>query len=594
MKLFRRGVGRRRAPRVLVDTAAAPAASLLALLILLIPATVAAQQHLGRLAVSAVSLTALREWDAVIDRQVRDGDLRVYRTRANAFLPGRRSERLAQYHQGIPVYGADLNRQTDGGVTTSVFGTQFTGIDLDLAPSLSVEAARAVFTDLAGPAFELPDAPQLWVLPTGDGRYALTWRGTLTDMRTLFIDAGSGELLFEQSNIRRQASVGLGTGLLDDQKKVVTDRRGGVFLTRDLLRPAELRTLDMEFDLFHAFDRLVGVVFGDAPTSDQDLAADTDNRWEDGTVVDVHAAMGWTYDYLATQLGWAGIDGNDGAVDALVHPFDAEAALDLYFECDLGTGTLTEDECDIVFFMTLFLDNAVYFNPAFTGSTGALMFGEPYFGPLPLTDLEGIAHEMGHGVVLFTAGLEGTEPPNEPGALNEGFADIIGTAVEFYVQEAGDGPLRADYLIGEDAGPPFRSLRDPREISFSTDEGDFPYPDHYDDLYRGTDDNGGVHNNSTILSHVYYLSVEGGTNRTSGLAVQGVGSGNRLQIERVFFNAWANLLPGFATFSIAADCLIQSSVELYGPTHAATTAITQAIAAVGIPNTMTCHDVGAC
>ena len=588
MSGFGRAMSHSWARRVFVAGASALVATLIT------QVAVGAQDQRGRLAVSAVSLTALRAWDAAIDRQLRTGDLRVYRTRTNAFLPGRRSERIAQYHQGVPVYGADLTRQTAGGVTTSVFGTQYIGIDLDTTSGLPVETARAVFNALAGPAFGLADTPTLWVLPTGDGRYALTWRGRLTDMRTLFIDAGSGELRFERSDTRTQSSVGLGTGLLEDQKKMVTERRGGVFLTRDLLRPAELRTLDMDFDLFHAFDRLGGVVFGDAPTSDQDLAADTDNRWNDGTVVDVHAAMGFTYDYLATQLGWAGIDGNDGAVDALVHPFDSQAALDLYYECFLETGVLSEDECDIVSFMFGFRDNAAYFWPGFPGSTGALMFGAPFLGLLPLTNLESVAHEMGHGVGFFTAALMGTEPPNEPGALSEGFADVIGTAVEFYVHEPGDGPLRADYLIGEDAGPPIRSLRDPREVSLSRDEGDFLFPDHYDDLYRGPFDNGGVHLNSTILGHLYYLAVEGGTNRTSGLAVQGVGGDNRLQIERIFFNAWAHLLPSFATFSIAADSLIQSAVELYGPSHPATTAIAQAIAAVGIPSTTTCHDTETC
>lgn len=76
--------------------------------------------------------------------------------------------------------------------------------------------------------------------------------------------------------------------------------------------------------------------------------------------------------------------------------------------------------------------------------------------------------------------------------------------------------------------------------------------------------------------------------------MQGVGGDNRLQIERIFFNAWAHLLPSFATFSIAADSLIQSAVELYGPSHPATTAIAQAIAAVGIPSTTTCHDTETC
>ena len=127
---------------------------------------VAVQEHLGRQAISAVDLSALRAWDVAIDRQLRTGELRTYRTRPDTWLPGRRSARLAQYYRGIPVHGADLNRQTTGGITISVFGTLFTGIDLDPTPSLSIDAARAVFADLAGPAFGLTGAPALWVLPT--------------------------------------------------------------------------------------------------------------------------------------------------------------------------------------------------------------------------------------------------------------------------------------------------------------------------------------------------------------------------------------------------------------------------------------------
>ena len=550
---------------------------------------VAVQERAGRQAISTVEPSALRGWDDAIDRQLRTRDLRTYRTRPNAVLAGRRSERLAQYYQGIPIHGADLNRQTDLGVTTSVFGTLFTGIDLDPTPGLSIAAARAVFADLAGPAFALTDTPALWVLPSADDRYALTYRGTLSNLRTIFVDAGSGEVLFERTNVREQTSIGLGTGLRGDLKKMVTQPVGGVFLTRDRVRPAELRTLDMAFDPDRFFDRLFGVFFGDAPTSNQDLAADTDNRWTDGTVVDTHAALGWTHDYLSTQLGWAGIDGRDGAVDAFVHPFDAPALLQQLRQCDAGARRA--EECDRIEFLSLFVDNAAYLSPGKPDSTGVMVFGEPSILPQPLTALDIVAHEMAHGVTFFTAALGDTAPPNEPGAINEGFSDIIGTAVEFYVQETGDAPLRADYLIAEDAEFVARSLRDPQEI---TNGITGPYPDHYDDLYTGPADGGGVHINATILGHLYYLAIEGGTNRTSGLSVQGVGAANRLQIERVFFNAWATLLPAFADFRITADCLLQSAIELYGASSAPATAIAQARAAVGIPNTVTCHSIGSC
>ena len=43
----------------------------------------------------------------------------------------------------------------------------------------------------------------------------------------------------------------------------------------------------------------------------------------------------------------------------------------------------------------------------------------------------------------------------------------------------------------------------------------------------------GVHINSTILSHAYFLVIEGGTNRTSGLSVSGGGRENRVEIAGV-------------------------------------------------------------
>jgi hypothetical protein len=50
---------------------------------------------------------------------------------------------------------------------------------------------------------------------------------------------------------------------------------------------------------------------------------------------------------------------------------------------------------------------------------------------------------------------------------------------------------------------------------------------------------------------VFYLAIEGGSNRTSGLTVQGVGAANREQIEKVFYRAFVFLLPANATFSTA-------------------------------------------
>ena len=207
-------------------------------------------------------------------------------------------------------------------------------------------------------------------------------------------------------------------------------------------------------------------------------------------VVDVHAGLGWSYDYLATRLGWAGIDGRDGDITAFVHPVNPERVLTAMRECR-ANATDVFAECGHFILLLAMIDNAAYFYP-FPGavdSTGLLVFGEPFMLPTPLTAVDIVAHEMAHGVTHFTAGLGDTTPPNEPGAIDEAFSDIIGTATEFYVQEPGDGPLRADYLVGEDTGFPIRSLRDPGELLEPITGG--PYPDHYDNLFRGREDGGG-------------------------------------------------------------------------------------------------------
>ena len=100
--------------------------------------------------------------------------------------------------------------------------------------------------------------------------------------------------------------------------------------------------------------------------------------------------------------------------------------------------------------------------------------------------------------------------------------------------------------------------------------------------FLGADDNGGVHLNSTIASHAFYLAIEGGTNRTSGLTVQGVGAASREQVEKVFFRAFVFMLPSNATFSVARAATSQAARELYGAGSAAERAVTQAWTAVGV------------
>ena len=116
-----------------------------------------------------------------------------------------------------------------------------------------------------------------------------------------------------------------------------------------------------------------------------------------------------------------------------------------------------------------------------------------------------------------------------------------------------DGDPRADY--GVDAG----ALNGDRSMANPELYGD---PDHYSAYRLLPGDNGGVHTNSGIPNHAFFLAIEGGTNRTSGVSVQGVGAANREQIEEVFYRAFTLLM--LVVLGTAAAAFAQTPVATRG------------------------------
>ena len=143
------------------------------------------------------------------------------------------------------------------------------------------------------------------------------------------------------------------------------------------------------------------------------------------------------------------------------------------------------------------LDNAF-----FTGQYMVYGGGDKMF--YPLTSLDVIGHELSHGLVSGTADLE---YKGHSGALNEAFADIMGTMFEFYMYAKYPGLFgKKDWLIGEDLGmsrPFLRSMEDPNQGN---------QPDKYKGTYyidpNSQMDFGGVHINSGIVNYCFYLASQ--------------------------------------------------------------------------------------
>jgi thermolysin len=183
-----------------------------------------------------------------------------------------------------------------------------------------------------------------------------------------------------------------------------------------------------------------------------------------------------------------------------------------------------------------------------------------------------VAHEYSHGVTQFTSGLEYfCTQTAQPGALNESFSDIMGTAIEFHWQEKGNGFDKADWLIGEDMYPNYnssnylRSLPNPNSRKDRFYGTDYPEPCHLSQCYifpnTAQGDWGGVHFNSTLYSHAYYLLSEGGTNPVSQKSVSGIGIE---KATKIFYRAWTYWMTSTSSFWNAANYLLWSANDLYG------------------------------
>lgn len=526
-------------------------------------------QRSATLRVQATSLDDVRRWDGYVTQQARNGALRVRRVDRDPALPNRTLERLAQFHEGVPVWGAEVVRDSERGVPYAIFGAVASDLTLSTQPALDRRAAVSTVAALAGTTGRILRQPELVILPLAAGGHALAYTAVLAlenGVFRIFIDAHDGTELMRYSELQTQAAVGTGRGVLGDTKKLSVRRDGAIYRADDQLRPPVLVTYDARNNFARALDMLEG-----APALTQDLASDSDNDWNDVAAVDGHTHIGWSYDYYYKRHGRRGLDNQDRPIASVINALTPQAALaappDVLGQFVLNAfwcGVCGQNGAGMMFFGNG-IPSGFIFIP--TGQHIGYMAG----------GLDVVAHELTHAVIDSSSQLIYM---NESGALNEAFADMMGTSVEFFYQTPGNGLGQADYLLAEDVVRGvvmplngFRSMSNPSQF------GD---PDHYSLRYVGPADGGGVHTNSAIANQAFYLAIEGGTNRTSGLPVQGVGAANREQIERVFYRAFVFMLTPSATFSMARATTIQAARDLYGANSAAERAVTQAWTAVGV------------
>ncbi|MEU8586960.1 M4 family metallopeptidase [Streptomyces sp. NPDC048664] len=159
-----------------------------------------------------------------------------------------------------------------------------------------------------------------------------------------------------------------------------------------------------------------------------------------------------------------------------------------------------------------------------------------------------IGHELTHGVTQYTANLTYY---GQSGALNESLSDVFGSLIKQY--GLGQSAADSDWLIGAGllaprvTGTALRSMKEPGTAYDDDVLGKDPQPATMDGYVHTGQDNGGVHINSGIPNHAFYLvATELGGNawERAGQIWYDVLTGGRLQPDADF--------AAFAKLTVAA------------------------------------------
>ena len=186
--------------------------------------------------------------------------------------------------------------------------------------------------------------------------------------------------------------------------------------------------------------------------------------------------------------------------------------------------------------------------------------------------LDVIGHELTHGVTQDEARLAYS---GQSGALNESVSDVFGSLIKQRASK--QSAAQADWLIGAGLlargvkGVALRSMKAPGTAYDDPVLGKDPQPAHMRDYVHTLEDNGGVHINSGIPNHAFYLAAS----TIGGFAWEKAG--------RIWYETLrdSNLRPtsGFRRF---ARLTVVNAGHLFGEGGAEEQAVRAAWNAVGV------------
>ncbi len=489
---------------------------------------------------------------------------------------GIKHSRMDQYHNGIKVYGGEIILHEKDQEIFLFNGRSYPTPTLEnLTPSISeIDAGQIIQSD--HPNWQELDSGQRFFIAheqlkselviyhpekniTGE---KLAWHviaiPNIVERWEYFIDAQTGDILHKYNNVCQIHGGRCGSEEHSHTPSVSIEKEThspSLVFGPETAQATDLQGLTRTIDVYESggtyymldasrtmFNSSLsnmpndpsGVIwtinaFNTSPADNNfsyDHVSSSNNSWNNPTAVSSQYSGGKAYEYFKNTFGRESINGQGGNIVSFINVADEN-----------GNS----------------MDNAFWNGAAMFYGNGDQAFNAPLAKAL---DVAG--HEMSHGVIQNEANLQ---YQFESGALNESFADIFGAMID-----------RDDWKIGEEVSNPsvfpsgtMRDMQDPHNGGNSSDF--YWQPKHVNEQYMGNQDNGGVHINSGIPNHAYYLFATA------------VGKD---KAEDLFYDVLSNYLVASSQFVDLRFAVVQAATQTYGAGSSEVIAAENAFNAVGI------------
>ncbi|HDX9639931.1 TPA: M4 family metallopeptidase [Bacillus mobilis] len=471
--------------------------------------------------------------------------------------------RMQQIYEGKEVYGYQLTAHVDKkGIIKSVSGESaqnLTQEDLKNPTNLSKEDAKQfIYTKYGNDITFIsgPEVKEVIFVNENNGQASNAYQVTFTAATpnyvsgTYLVNANNGDMLknmVQESDLKiseehvksieesKKSNVKSLTGTGKDDLGIIrtfgiSEQSNGEYALADYTRGQGIETYDVNYRDISFEDRYYPGI----------LAISTSTIFNDPKAVSAHFLATKVYDFYKDKYKRNSFDNKGKKVVSVVHAWDSGE---------------TDDPKN--------WGNAFSAN---ISNVSMLIYGDPM---VKAFDIAG--HEFTHAVTSSESNLEFS---GESGAINEALSDIMGTAIEKYINNG-----EFNWTIGEQTGLVLRNMKNPSAVKFING---LPYPDDYSkysDL--NGEDNEGVHFNSSIINKVAYLIAQGGTQ--NGVTVNGIGEDKMFDL---FYYANTDELNMTSNFSELRIACLKVATNKYGANSIEVEAVQKAFDAAKIKGTV--------